>query len=80
MMQDYNSMKNVVDTFDVKKQGMSQKVMGLENEKSMLHDEISLLKSQLLQMKEKVAEEMQSKRQLESIIMKVNNYHYSFQL
>jgi len=62
MMQDYNSMKNVVDTFDLKKQGMSQKVMGLQNEKSMLHDEISLLKSQLCQMKEKVSEEMQSKR------------------
>jgi hypothetical protein len=29
MMQDYNSMKNVVDTFDDKKKGMSQQVMGL---------------------------------------------------
>ena len=37
----------------------------------MLHDEISLLKSQLCQMKEKIQEEMQSKRQLESIVMKV---------
>ena len=44
--------------------------MGLNNEKSMLHDEISLLKSQLMQMKEKVSEEMHSKRHLENVIMK----------
>jgi hypothetical protein len=74
MMCDYNSMRNVVDTFDSKKKGMSQKVMGLQNQKSMLHDEVSLLKSQLCHMKEKVAEEMQSKRELENIIMKVGIY------
>ena len=65
-------MKNVIESFDVKKKDMSQTMMGIQNQKAMLHDEISMLKSQLCQIKDKCADEMGQKRALEGIISQVS--------